>query len=203
MISATATAAYITVRAADRRASMSSSRVRSNWVGHSQVPWKDSDETGRMRPALVRRNAGAAGSGRDPVGRMSRVRRADTAPSRILARVPLIRPEGGRQSATHGGFIVRRTVAVLCALGLTAGLGSAPAAQAEKGKAKTQHLQVLAINDFHGNLEPPTGSSGRIPVSPTTNLNVGGAGYLATWLDKLREGRRHTLTVGAGDLIGA
>jgi 5'-nucleotidase len=99
---------------------------------------------------------------------------------------------------------VRRIVAVVCVLGLTAGLGLAPAgAQAKPGKAKVQHLQVLAINDFHGNLEPPTGSGGRIPTSPTTTQDVGGAAYLGTWLDRLRQGHRHTLTVGAGDLIGA
>ena len=67
-------------------------------------------------------------------------------------------------------------------------------------KAKTTHLQVLSINDFHGNLEPPSGSSGTLPGVATP---VGGAAYLSTWMTRLREAQKHTVTVGAGDLIGA
>ena len=32
--------------------------------------------------------------------------------------------------------------------------------ESEEQKDKDVHVQLLAINDFHGNLEPPTGSSG-------------------------------------------
>ena len=49
-------------------------------------------------------------------------------------------------------------------------------------------VQLLALNDFHGNLEPPTGSGGRIGaltagacVAPTCYL-AGGVEYLATEL---------------------
>jgi 5'-nucleotidase len=63
-------------------------------------------------------------------------------------------------------------------------------------------LDLLAINDFHGNLEPPTGSSGRI-----NNTNAGGAAFLAGLLNKERKKSRAAgatpLTVAAGDLIGA
>ena len=65
-------------------------------------------------------------------------------------------------------------------------------------------LDLLAINDFHGNLEtvPSTSSSGRINNTP-----AGGAAYLAR---KIRDERKTSrangatpITVAAGDLIGA
>jgi 5'-nucleotidase len=59
---------------------------------------------------------------------------------------------------------------------------------------------LLAINDFHGNVEPPTGSGGLIGTTP-----AGGAEYLATQLKALRaeSKKQNTITVAAGDLIGA
>lgn len=58
-------------------------------------------------------------------------------------------------------------------------------------------VQILAINDFHGNLEPPglsyDGEKGKVPV--------GGAAYLATALKEVRTDR--SITVAAGDLISA
>ena len=73
--------------------------------------------------------------------------------------------------------------------------------QAEAGP-KPVDVKLLAINDFHGNLEPPTGSSGTI-----AGQAAGGAEYLATQLAKLRgtteEEQERTITVAAGDLIGA
>src|SRR3712207_4482809 len=94
---------------------------------------------------------------------------------------------------------MRRLLALTCA---TAGLVALPPATA--GAVRTQDLQVLAINDFHGNLEPPSGSIGRIQIGPasTDTVKAGGAAYLATHLDRLRQGNRWSLTVGAGDLIG-
>ena len=63
-------------------------------------------------------------------------------------------------------------------------------------------VQLLAINDFHGNLEPPSGSSGRI-LTPTGNVNAGGIAYLATHIKALEATNPRTLVVSAGDLIGA
>lgn len=59
-------------------------------------------------------------------------------------------------------------------------------------------IQLLAINDFHGNLEPPRGSSGLINGVP-----AGGAEYLATHLAEARKQNPHTLIVGGGDMMGA
>jgi len=62
----------------------------------------------------------------------------------------------------------------------------------------TVDVQLLSINDFHGNLEPPAGSSGRIGT-----INAGGAEYLATHVRALEATNPNTVVVSAGDLIGA
>jgi 5'-nucleotidase len=62
----------------------------------------------------------------------------------------------------------------------------------------TVDVQILAVNDFHGNLEPPAGSSGRIGT-----VTAGGVEYLATHIDNLRATNPNTVVVSAGDMIGA
>ena len=100
-------------------------------------------------------------------------------------------------------------LAVLGALAIAlGGPASALAGDSATGlAARTVGLQLLSINDFHGNLEPPTGSSGRLnvpgPDGTTTTVNAGGVTYLATHLNELRAGHKNTLTVAAGDNIGA
>jgi 5'-nucleotidase len=59
-------------------------------------------------------------------------------------------------------------------------------------------VQLLAFNDFHGSLEPPTGSSGRIGT-----VEAGGAEYLATHIAARRSQNPNTFVVAAGDIIGA
>jgi 5'-nucleotidase len=59
-------------------------------------------------------------------------------------------------------------------------------------------VQILAVNDFHGNLESPAGSSGRIG-----SINAGGVEYLATHINNLRASNPNTVVVSAGDMIGA
>jgi 5'-nucleotidase len=84
------------------------------------------------------------------------------------------------------------------------------------------HIQILAINDFHGNLEPPGGSSGFVEAAPgdpairaladaaspdaraeRVELAAGGAAYLATHVKRLGAENPNTLVVSAGDLTGA
>jgi 5'-nucleotidase len=95
-----------------------------------------------------------------------------------------------------------RVVAVAAALAAFFVLPSM--ASAHPHKQRDTKLQLLAINDFHGNLQPPAGSSGRIQVGPaaTDTVDAGGVEYLATHMKTLSRERR-TLRVGAGDLIGA
>jgi len=80
------------------------------------------------------------------------------------------------------------------------------------GHHRLMPIQLLSFNDFHGNLEPPTGSSARNVTGhalgtnglPTdTGPSAGGVEYLATHLAQARQGHRNSLTVAAGDLIGA
>ena len=68
--------------------------------------------------------------------------------------------------------------------------------------AQTTKIQILGLNDFHGNLEPPIGSSGRIGGTEAGG-NAGGVEYLATHVRALRATNPNTLFVSAGDLIGA
>jgi 5'-nucleotidase len=96
---------------------------------------------------------------------------------------------------------MKRLVA-LCAL-VAFVLALTPTAFGAGGKEKDTFVQLLAINDFHGNLQPPSGSSGRIATGPGQTVNAGGVEYLATWIKSLRTTNPNTLTVGAGDIIGA
>ena len=58
-------------------------------------------------------------------------------------------------------------------------------------------VQILAINDFHGNLEPPNLT---VPAADAP-VPAGGAAYLASALKSVRT--PNSVTVAAGDLIGA
>lgn len=73
-------------------------------------------------------------------------------------------------------------------------------------KPKLVDVQLLAFNDFHGNLEPPAGGNGviRTSNSPITTVSAGGAEYLSTHLQQLEQANPlNTWTVSGGDLIGA
>jgi 5'-nucleotidase len=87
---------------------------------------------------------------------------------------------------------VRRSFIAASALAL------ATASFALAAPAGTLEVQILAINDFHGNLAPPAGSSGRVG-----STNAGGIEYLATHIADLRAQNPNTAVVSAGDMIGA
>src|SRR5665213_2647340 len=59
-------------------------------------------------------------------------------------------------------------------------------------------IQLLALNDFHGSLEPPSGGNGRVGT-----VIAGGAAYLATHLKRAVADNPNSLVVAAGDVIGA
>ncbi len=94
-----------------------------------------------------------------------------------------------------------KALVVLALFGVTA---TAPSAFAEN--AAPVEVRILAINDFHGNLRPPSGGI-RItdPDDKTKKIVVpaGGAEHMATLVKQLREGHKNTIFVAAGDLIGA
>ena len=71
-----------------------------------------------------------------------------------------------------------------------------PPPELAQGAAPVE-VQILAINDFHGNLEPP-----QLTVPAATGaVPAGGAAYLASALKHRRTA--NSVTVAAGDLIGA
>ena len=59
-------------------------------------------------------------------------------------------------------------------------------------------IQLLAFNDYHGYLE----SGGNPGPGTIGNDPAGGGEFLSTRLSQLRQGKKYSLTVAAGDLIG-
>jgi 5'-nucleotidase len=97
----------------------------------------------------------------------------------------------------------RRAVAAVGAAALAAttlAVGAWSANADQNDRHREVDLQLLAINDFHGNIEASSGLT--YPVDGV-NVPAGGAEYLATHLEEAREGERYSTTVAAGDLIGA
>ncbi|MEU9243880.1 bifunctional metallophosphatase/5'-nucleotidase [Streptomyces sp. NPDC048385] len=108
----------------------------------------------------------------------------------------------------------RRSYALLASaagLATVAALAGALPADAHSGKgrgpSRYQDVQLLSFNDLHGNLEPPSGSSGRVTETQadgtTKNIDAGGVEYLATHLRQARKGHRYSVTAAGGDMVGA
>ncbi|MDP4501218.1 bifunctional metallophosphatase/5'-nucleotidase [Nonomuraea turcica] len=74
-------------------------------------------------------------------------------------------------------------------------------ADASKAPPSTVPVRLLALNDFHGHLEPPTGSSGRMVDEHGQTVDAGGAAYVAAHMKALAD--PNTIAVAQGDLIGA
>ncbi len=97
----------------------------------------------------------------------------------------------------------RLALAAIAVLAVTSFAAPAGAKKPPKDP-KPQHLtsvRLLTINDLHGNLEPPTGSSGRIVDEAGNTVDAGGVAYLATYIKQRTV--PNTALVAAGDLIGA
>lgn len=78
--------------------------------------------------------------------------------------------------------------------------------QAPKTERKNQSINVLAFNDFHGNLEPPKRfieADDPHDHSKTVQIPVGGVSYFADAIKKLRAQYPNNAVVSAGDLISA
>ncbi|MFE0020096.1 bifunctional metallophosphatase/5'-nucleotidase [Amycolatopsis sp. NPDC059021] len=92
-----------------------------------------------------------------------------------------------------------RLVALAAALTTVA----AVATPASAAPDPTTDVRIIGFNDLHGNLEPPSGSSGKVTLSNGSTVLAGGAAYLATHVKQLRSQVRNSLVVSAGDNIGA
>jgi 5'-nucleotidase len=93
-------------------------------------------------------------------------------------------------------WIAMRLTVLITALSLPAAFvhGGQPASRTVRSVA----VQLLAFNDFHGNLEPPSGADGQINATI-----AGGAEYLATHLANAIARNPNSIVVSAGDVIGA
>lgn len=82
-------------------------------------------------------------------------------------------------------------------------LASTPASAQSPAPVK---LRILAVNDFHGYLQPPPGGI-RIadPADKAKKITVpaGGAEHMASLVRELRADHKNNIFVAAGDLIGA
>lgn len=81
-------------------------------------------------------------------------------------------------------------------------LGDPGASGPEKG---TIEVQILAINDLHGQLEPATSKivTGYNETGVPVRVDAGGMGYLATHIKDLSSENPNTFVVSAGDTTGA
>lgn len=84
------------------------------------------------------------------------------------------------------------------ALGCGAVLAVVAVVQLAPLPSGTIDVQLLAINDFHGALEPASGGTGRVG-----DVDAGGIEYLAVHLARLKAENPITVIVSAGDNVGA
>jgi 5'-nucleotidase len=109
---------------------------------------------------------------------------------------------------------MKKLFALLTVLAAVLVLPGAAAAKPEAGKET--RVQLLAINDLHGHLAPNTPGTIQVgccnPVLNSSGVQTGwtqktvpagGIAYLATQIKALRATNPNTITVGAGDMIGA
>jgi len=98
--------------------------------------------------------------------------------------------------------MIRRIVAALAALGLGA-CAARVAPPTPSVPAAPVEIQVLAFNDFHGNLQTPDPVEVAELDGARHKIVTGGVAHLAAALSELRAGHANTVTVSAGDTIGA
>ncbi|MEU0501092.1 5'-nucleotidase C-terminal domain-containing protein [Nocardia sp. NPDC005998] len=108
------------------------------------------------------------------------------------------------------GMIVAGLVSIALVAGCgTASEGSGPVTSSVPGViplistndlrgAQSNEVHLFGLNDLHGNLQPPAGSTGKI-----AGYDAGGAAYLATHLARLKQAYPASAVVAAGDNIGA
>lgn len=92
---------------------------------------------------------------------------------------------------------------------LSSGGSSSSSSSSQSGQSASAGqpvpLRLIALNDFHGNLETPGGTvSVPDPADPskTIKLTAGGVDTLAAWIKQSRAKVANSLVLSAGDLIG-
>ena len=99
--------------------------------------------------------------------------------------------------------LTRRTVAIAAAALATVAMTATPASATSSPRPDpTTDVRLIGINDLHGNLEPPAGSSGRVTLTNGTTVDAGGAAYLATHVKQLKAQVKNSFVISSGDNIG-
>ena len=94
---------------------------------------------------------------------------------------------------------MNRRLSAFALLALLSGCATVPHAP-----AGPVEVQILAINDFHGNLEPPRNAiEVTLGDGAVAKVPAGGVAYLAGAAKSLRQGQKRSVTVSAGDMTGA
>lgn len=74
---------------------------------------------------------------------------------------------------------------------------------------EVQKIRIIAMNDFHGNIEVPAPTNGGSVVikdsaNPAgTTIKTGGASFIATLVKKLQADNTNNIVVAAGDMVNA
>ena len=100
-------------------------------------------------------------------------------------------------------------VATLLLSALVTGCGGSSSAISINGDEEVQQIRIIAMNDFHGNIEVPVPTNGgslvvKDSANPAgTTINTGGAAYIATLVQSLKATNPNNIVVAAGDLVNA
>ncbi|RJQ84345.1 bifunctional metallophosphatase/5'-nucleotidase [Amycolatopsis panacis] len=76
-------------------------------------------------------------------------------------------------------------------------------AGAPASAAQPIDVRLITFNDLHGNLEPPSGSGGKVTLPGGGSVAAGGAAYLATHVKQLESQVRNSIVLSSGDNVGA
>jgi len=98
-------------------------------------------------------------------------------------------------SGRRTGIVLAAVFALVLTAALAADIGSAAGGPAT--------VRVIAFNDLHGNLEPPSGSSARVTTGDGAEIEAGGAAFLAAHVARLRAEQPANVLLSSGDNVGA
>ncbi len=100
-------------------------------------------------------------------------------------------------------FATQRLRALAASAFATLTLAACATVPAPEHSAAVETVQILGLNDFHGNIEPPANPTTWFSAGEQHQDQLGGAARLGATLTRLRQGQVNTITVAAGDLISA
>lgn len=73
----------------------------------------------------------------------------------------------------------------------------------DKHPKRPVSVKIIGFNDYHGNLETPGTFGANTTVPVAQRPAVGGAEYMAAYVQRMKEANPNHVVVGAGDFIGA